>query len=121
MTDEYCHDCKYYTPYDRLCNYNLVTGYSRRRPCGTGCDKKQPVRATKVKDAKYHRELGEYHAKTLRAEQSIIREYRILHGLSMEEFGKLVGRSKQTVCNWERGWHHCPPEILEKVRNDEQF
>ena len=121
MTDEYCTNCVYYTLYDQVCNYNVQTGYSRRCPSGTGCTKKVPVRCKRVKDAQYHRELGEYHAVTLRAKQNIIREYRQRHGLSMEAFGKLVGRKKQTVCNWERGWYHCPPEILEKVRNDEQF
>lgn len=116
MTDEYCFDCRYYTSSDKLCNYNYSTGLSRKCPSGSQCTKK-----VKKKDAKYNRELGEYHAKKLREVQSIIRDYRIRHNLSMEEFGKLVNRKKQTVCNWEQGWYHCPAEILEKVKNDEQF
>jgi DNA-binding transcriptional regulator YiaG len=121
MIDEYCYDCKFYTPYDRLCNYDLVTGYSRRCPLGTGCDKKAPLRKRIHKNAEYHKNLGEYHARELFAEQNIIKDYRKRHGLSMEDFAKLVGRSKQAVCDWERGWYRCPHDILEKVRNDEQF
>lgn len=121
MTDEYCTDCRYYTPYDQVCNYMLETGYSRKCPSGRACTKKVPKREKNARDAAYYRALGEYHSKKLREEQNIIREYRKRHGLSMEAFGKLVGRKKQTICNWERGWYHCPPEILEKVRNDDQF
>lgn len=121
MTDAYCYDCEYFTPYDQVCNYNLVTGYSRRCPAGEGCTKKKPTKKRKVKDFEYHRNLGKYHSVRLAEQQGIIKEYRKRHKLSLRAFAELVGRGRQTVCDWERGWYHCPPEILEKVKNDEQF
>lgn len=46
-----------------------------------------------------------------------LRIFLVIHDLTQEDFGKLVGVSRQTVSNWCRGLFKIPQNVIDFCNN----